>query len=407
MSAIDLVGLIQRAVSAGVTGVLLSVGHLAPAPVDPLPRAEDSRSALPWETAPWDGMPWDGTPWDTTQSGTPQPGTPQPGTPQPGTPSTDPLPAGPLQWDPPPADPPPGEPPIAEPPIAEPPPFDPPPGEPPIAEPLVAEPPRIEPPPADLPPVTPPVVRTPTAPPPADPLATGPRPRDPRPTDPPPTDPPPTDLRPTDPPPTDPPIVQARTPDPAPRKTTRPMPRTLPDTRAEPTRATTTTARDAPIRSEEFDTVPPARDLRSAGRTSVRDGVLTLSGAGASCWTGARTSGRWDVRMRVPAAAGAVLLAGADARAGEIRFADLDGTRASYVVRGVEGTTSGSTTVDTRGWHVWSVEWTPAAVVGLVDGKEWFRADNPAVRGPLFLCLQARGAATLQVDHVREYASRT
>ncbi|WP_428517996.1 hypothetical protein [Pseudonocardia sp.] len=171
------------------------------------------------------------------------------------------------------------------------------------------------------------------------------------------------------------------------------------------TRDGTTAGRATPDRSEEFDTAPPARDVRSAGRASVHDGVLTLAGAGALCWTGARTHGRWEVRMRVPAAAGAVLLAGADPRSGEIRFADLDGARATYTVRGTDGVTRGSAPVDATRWHVWTVEWTPDAVVGLVDGRAWFRTHSPAVlpRGPLFLCLQAGAAGTVEVDHVREF----
>ncbi|WP_296152285.1 hypothetical protein [Pseudonocardia sp. SCN 73-27] len=140
----------------------------------------------------------------------------------------------------------------------------------------------------------------------------------------------------------------------------------------------------------------------------MRSGVLTLSGPAALCWTSARTHGRWGVRMRVPTAEGAVLLTGADPRAGEVRFADLAGTRASYAVRGDDGTTRGSTTIDATRRHTWTVEWTADAVVGLVDGKRWFRADASAAlpQGPLFLCLQARQGATLEVDHVREYAPR-
>ncbi|RTL64265.1 MAG: hypothetical protein EKK42_25460 [Pseudonocardiaceae bacterium] len=329
MSTIDLVGLIQRAVSAGVTGVLLSVGHLSPAgPVGPPPRAEESQSPLPWEANPWDGMPWDATPWET---------------PRPDIPPTDPTPpATPtdaLPWDTPPLDAP----------------ADPPPAEPPPAEPRRAEPPLIEP--------------TPTAP--------------------------------------------KRAPDPEPRTTPPPTSRTPPrapatSARREPPQVPTTSTRDTPIHAEEFDTAPPARDVRSAGRTSVHNGVLTLSGPAALCWTGARTHGRWEVRMRVPTAEGAVLLTGADPRAGEVRFADLAGTGASYAVRGDNGTTRGSTVVDATRRHTWTVEWTADAVVGLVDGKQWFRADAPAVlpQGPLFLCLQARQGATLEVDHVREYAPR-
>ncbi|ODU00372.1 MAG: hypothetical protein ABS81_23870 [Pseudonocardia sp. SCN 72-86] len=347
MSTIDLLGIVQRAVSAGVTGVLLSVGHLAPAgPADPPPRAEESRSALPWEATPWDGLPWDGTLWDTPPADTTH-------TPQPDLPATD-APADGLSWDAPPT-------------------------EPPVPDLPVTEPSRAGPPPVDPPPVEPPVVPPPVVPPPVvpRPVVVGPSHR---------------------------PAVPTRTPDPAPVTPRTPPP--VADTSTRTSTTMTTTARDTPIRSEEFDTAPPARDVRTAGRASVRDGVLTLSGAGALCWTGARTGGRWEVRMRVPAAQGAVVLAGADPRTGEIRFADLDGSRASYAVRGDTGTTRGSTTVDAARWHVWTVEWTPAAVVGLVDGKEWFRADAPAVRGPLFLCLQARQAATLEVDHVREYAPR-
>ncbi|MBN9112655.1 MAG: hypothetical protein J0I34_28175 [Pseudonocardia sp.] len=329
MSTIDLVGLIQRAVSAGVTGVLLSMGHLSPAgPVGPPPRADDSHSALPWEANPWDGMPWDGTPWQTSRPETPPTDPAPPDTP------TDTLP-----WDTPPLDAP----------------ADPPPAGPPRAEPPRAGPPLIEP--------------TPAAP--------------------------------------------KRAPDPEPRTTPPPTstpPPRVPDTsaRAEPPRVSTTTTRDTPIRAEEFDTAPPARDVRSAGRTSVRSGVLTLSGPAALCWTSARTHGRWGVRMRVPTAEGAVLLTGADPRAGEVRFADLAGTRASYAVRGDDGTTRGSTTIDATRRHTWTVEWTADAVVGLVDGKRWFRADASAAlpQGPLFLCLQARQGATLEVDHVREYAPR-
>lgn len=120
--------------------------------------------------------------------------------------------------------------------------------------------------------------------------------------------------------------------------------------------------------------------------------------------------------MRAPASAGSALLVGTGPGAGQVRFVELAGSQARYVVRGDDGTARGSAPVDGSAWHVWTVEWTAESAVGLVDGREWFRADARALlpRGPLHLCLQAirpegarQGVATLEVDHVRDFAPRT
>lgn len=49
-----------------------------------------------------------------------------------------------------------------------------------------------------------------------------------------------------------------------------------------------------------------------------------------------------------------------------------------YGAAGTTTQTSVERVIDTTQWHNYAVEWTPAAVVGYIDGVEWFRDTTPS-----------------------------
>jgi Glycosyl hydrolases family 16 len=171
---------------------------------------------------------------------------------------------------------------------------------------------------------------------------------------------------------------------------------------------------------------------RSPSAVTVKDGILTLSGdqtgtTGGLALTPGQKYGRWEARVRTPAADpsyNAVMLLWPDADdfpvGGEIDFMELsDPTRQTagmFVHHGANNQqVSGQVKIDATQWHTWAVEWTPEAITGYVDGKEWFRNTDTATfpPGPMHLCIQLdwfpNGAgnpkpSTMEVDWVRQYA---
>jgi hypothetical protein len=197
----------------------------------------------------------------------------------------------------------------------------------------------------------------------------------------------------------------------------------------------------APVRVEEFDSGTDGwqrydgpghagQGRRSAAAVSVRGGVLTITGdpagtTGGMAWDQGRRYGRWEARVRVPAADPsytAVLLLWPDAgnwpRGGEIDFMETSGRRTTdgVVHHGPDNRqVHGTATTDATRWHNWAVQWTPSSIVMFLDGRAWFRTTDETVQppGPMHLCVQLDwfprgGPATtsaMQVDWVREYAT--
>lgn len=171
---------------------------------------------------------------------------------------------------------------------------------------------------------------------------------------------------------------------------------------------------------------------RSPSAVAVKDGALTITGdqsgtSGGLALTPGQRYGRWEARVRTPAADpsyNAVMLLWPDADnfpvGGEIDFMEMtDPARQAagmFVHHGADNKqVSGEMTIDATQWHTWAVEWTPEAIVGYVDGKEWFRNTDPTTfpPGPMHLCIQLdwfpTGTAspkpsTMEVDWVRQYS---
>jgi hypothetical protein len=170
---------------------------------------------------------------------------------------------------------------------------------------------------------------------------------------------------------------------------------------------------------------------RSPQAVSVAGGILTITGdsagtTGGMAWRGGQKYGRWEARVRAPAADPsyhAVLLLWPDAEnwpeGGEIDFMEIaDPARRevdAFIHYGADNSqVHGQVEVDATQWHNWAVEWTAESITTFVDGREWYRTTDTAVLppGPMHLCVQLdwfpKGGSvresTLQVDWVRRYS---
>jgi Glycosyl hydrolases family 16 len=233
-----------------------------------------------------------------------------------------------------------------------------------------------------------------------------------------------------------------RAPEPATITPTAGAPPTTPAT-PKGTTAAATQGWGTPTRVEEFDSGTDGWQLydgpghagqgrRSAAAVSVRGGLLTITGdasgtTGGMAWNRGRRYGRWEARVRAPAADpsyNAVLLLWPDAenwpRGGEIDFMEMGDparrTTDGFVHHGADNRqVHGAVATDATQWHHWAVEWTPSSIVMFLDGRAWFRTTDGAVQppGPMHLCVQLdwfpKGGpttkSTMQVDWVREYAT--
>ena len=173
-----------------------------------------------------------------------------------------------------------------------------------------------------------------------------------------------------------------------------------------------------PTRADEFDAGTGQWSIydgpghggngrRSPGAVAVRDGVLTITGdssgttAGMS-WGHGRRYGRWEARVRAPAADPsyhAVLLLWPDAEngpeGGEIDFMEIgDPARQKadvFLHHGPDDEQEhGQVQVDATRWHNWAVEWTPTSVTTFLDGRKWYGTTDRAAQppGPMHLCIQ-------------------
>jgi Glycosyl hydrolases family 16 len=106
----------------------------------------------------------------------------------------------------------------------------------------------------------------------------------------------------------------------------------------------------------------------------------------------------------------------------EIDYAEgtADPTKINFYLhwQGSSQTTSASKVLDTTQWHNYAVEWTDKAVIGYVDGVEWFRDTDPAhiPNTPMHSTIQldwfpqdsaTAAPAWMEVDWTREYAVAT
>jgi hypothetical protein len=162
------------------------------------------------------------------------------------------------------------------------------------------------------------------------------------------------------------------------------------------------------------------------GRARVTGDPSGVTG-GMSASFGRQKYGRWEARMRTNARDPEyhpVLVLWPDSGKwpcdGEIDYAE--GTHAvgrmnmfhHYSCKNRQ--TSASRPVDTTQWHNYAVEWTPSAIVGYLDGREWFRDTDRSHQppGPMHQSVQLdwfpddskTSTSWMEVDWVRAYSLR-
>lgn len=169
---------------------------------------------------------------------------------------------------------------------------------------------------------------------------------------------------------------------------------------------------------------------RSPGQVSVANGVLTINGTSAGTTGGLNDRehhkyGRWETRMRVPSGDvryHPVLLLWPETvswpSGGEIDYSETTAAakQTSFFLHysAANQQTYGQTPVDLTQWHDYAVEWTPSAIVGYVDGVEFFRDTDRTHQPPsdMHPSIQldwfpsgstATTPSSLQVDWTRYY----
>lgn len=176
--------------------------------------------------------------------------------------------------------------------------------------------------------------------------------------------------------------------------------------------AATTFGWGAPIGGDEFNyTGPPNSNIwsvynsaghagngvRSPAQVTVNGTALQITGlpdgttGGMSHRDRGRTYGRWEARMRVnardPEYHPVMILWPDQGRVSANNCAEIDYSESTsdtsrnrfFLHYGCAGEqASSSQSIDMTQWHNYAVEWTPAHIVGYVDGKEWFRDDIAA-----------------------------
>jgi licheninase len=174
------------------------------------------------------------------------------------------------------------------------------------------------------------------------------------------------------------------------------------------------------------------KGIRSPGALVVGGGVLTVSGntAGATGGMSARFAnrkyGRWEARMKTSARDSQyhpVLLLwpnnNTSPTCAEVDYAEgtADTTQIKFnlhhACHGPNFQTRAARRVDTRQWHNYAVEWTPAGIVGYLDGMLWFSDSAPAHQPTVGMHQTVQldwfptGAHTkpsqMQVDWIRAY----
>jgi hypothetical protein len=169
--------------------------------------------------------------------------------------------------------------------------------------------------------------------------------------------------------------------------------------------------------------------LRSPSQASVNGSVFNIDGtadgttAGMSAKFANQKYGRWESRIK---ASGdneyhMVSILWPDSGNwpcdGEIDYAETTGDFSEvgffHHFSCTNQQTQAHKTLDVTQWHNYAVDWSPTAVVGYVDGVEWFRDSTNLPPGSMHQTLQldwfpdstADGTGNMQVDWVRVYAA--
>ena len=142
---------------------------------------------------------------------------------------------------------------------------------------------------------------------------------------------------------------------------------------------------------------------RTPNAVSASNGIMTITGDAQGNSAGMSSAsdqyrGRWEVCMRTAPGSGQyhpviLLWHQSGTPYSEVDFAEiLDPARQSvnFFLHYGSRQTSAEINIDATQWHSWAVEWTPTAMIGYVDGNEWFRNSNVShlPEGPMGLCLQ-------------------
>ncbi|WP_334172710.1 family 16 glycosylhydrolase, partial [Sinomonas sp.] len=186
---------------------------------------------------------------------------------------------------------------------------------------------------------------------------------------------------------------------------------------------------------EVYDSAGNAgQGVRSPSAVTVANGMLTISGdaygttGGLAAKFARQQYGRWEARMRTSARDPKyhpVMILWPDSNnsptCAETDYAEGNSDTTSikfflhYGCSGSGTQTFADKVLDTTQWHNYAVDWSPAGVIGYVDGVEWFRDSNPAhipaesMHQTLQLDWFPNGTPTtptqMNVDWVRVYAA--
>lgn len=136
---------------------------------------------------------------------------------------------------------------------------------------------------------------------------------------------------------------------------------------------------------------------RVPGQNTVANGALSITGlsngdtGGMSSKFRGKTSGKWETRMKVNTRDSEyhpVLILWPDTGGNKTTEAEIDYAESTsdtgrvkfflhYGKAGTKTQTSASKVIDMTVYHNYAVSWTPSAVVGYIDGVEWFRDSKP------------------------------
>ncbi|MFP5068876.1 family 16 glycosylhydrolase [Pseudonocardia nantongensis] len=148
---------------------------------------------------------------------------------------------------------------------------------------------------------------------------------------------------------------------------------------------------------------------RTPDAVSVENGNLVIRGdsegnTGGIAWGEPRKYGKWEMRAKFPAGDKqyhpVLLLWPSEVswpEGGEIDFAETNSAAEDVSFFLHYGSSNSQEeakqNLDITQWHNYAVEWTPDAVIGYIDGKEWFRSTDPETLppGPMH--------ATIQLDY--------
>jgi len=170
---------------------------------------------------------------------------------------------------------------------------------------------------------------------------------------------------------------------------------------------------------------------RTPDAVSTNGGVLTIRGdaggnSGGMMFNDAQRFGRYEMRAKFPAGSPeyhpVLILWPTDIewpRGGEVDFAETNSAAddVSFFLHygAANNQVSETKDLDITQWHNYAVEWTANAIVGYIDGQEWFRSTDgntlppgkmaPTIQLDYFPGEGNPGDAQMQVDWMRIYAA--